>query len=204
MIGYLKGQIISDDGEVVVLLTESGVGYSINIVTNTSHLAQEEKADSAFYIHTSVSENDISLWGFRKHEELKLFKLLLGVSGVGSRTAQALLRSVGVPGTVQAIVSANAKGLRAPGVGQKTAERIIIDLQSKLKDWHLLTGTVASEPQGTPEEISSAKHAEEAIEAALTLGYQERELRAVVAELTKAKQYESVQELLKDILKHIR
>src|SRR5689334_18233065 len=100
MIAHLKGRIIDIYKEKIVL-DVNGVGYLVGVL-GEGHLVGE---DVELYIHTAVRENEISLWGFRSLPELQLFEMLLGVSGVGLKTAQSILSSLGINRVVQAIIS---------------------------------------------------------------------------------------------------
>lgn len=128
MIGFLSGQIIhSQNGSVI--LDVKGVGYQISVVK----LIKPTTSKVSYFIHTHVKEDEISLFGFNTQEELTLFKNLISVSGVGPKIALSILAS----GTEQDIVSAIKNSSvdffsAVPGIGKKTAQKLIIDLRSKL------------------------------------------------------------------------
>jgi Holliday junction DNA helicase RuvA len=152
MIGYLKGTIagIQKSGTRVILtLDVNQVGYDVQIVPR---LVQELPAIGAFtqiYTHLNVREDQMVLFGFGSAAERDLFRQLVSVSGIGPQLAVALLDTLGLQGLVQAIVSGNTRTLsRTPGVGTKTAERIALELKTKLAEWRLEAGVVATPAAG--------------------------------------------------------
>lgn len=160
----------------------NGVGYLVKVSAATAgELANGEEA--RLFIHTQVSESDISLYGFLEKEELAFFKQLISVSGVGPKTALGILAS---PAEVvkQAIFSEDAVSLaKFPGIGKKTAERIIVELKAKVSlngDAKTLTNKVIND---------------EALEALLSLGY---------AKYEAVKMLEQVPEDVKDVGERIR
>lgn len=194
MINYLKGKVQNQEGAQITLLPEGGVGYLVNLVGVG---VLDGVSEIELFIHTAVRENDISLWGFKTLAELKFFRLLLGVSGVGMRTAQGLIETVGLAQIVAAIASDDPKSLKAPGVGKKTAERIIIDLRNKLDEFSdLQTGDLAKSI-GKQNPV-----VEDAVAAVVSLGYTEQDVREVVKEIDMTDITEP-QVLIKQILKYI-
>lgn len=196
MIGYIKGTIVSEDGKVLIISPSDGLGYVVNVVTG---FAGVEESTAEFFIYTSVKEDDISLWGFKSRDHLRLFKLLLSVSGVGLRTAQAMMEAVGFDDIIVAIRSEKPTGLKAPGVGKKTAERIILELSGKVADFDVLDGPDAVSSGST---LRNSALVRDAIAAVESLGYLTKDIDSVVAELDLMV-YETAQDLVKAILKHI-
>jgi len=161
MIGYLAGLIIDKDSRSLIVLT-GGVGYRVSVTTD---LLAEAKADNKvqLFIHTTVREDDISLYGFLKKEELKFFEQLLSVSGIGPRIAMDILATP-ISLTKNAIVSEDIGILtKIKGLGKKTAERLCLELKNKIEP--VLT---ASGSAGSP---SSGGH-EDAVLALESLGYE--------------------------------
>ena len=189
MIGYIKGTIISQQDSTIIV-NVNGVGYEVNLVSGMKLDAQEVE----LFIHTSVSENDISLWGFSNSHELALFKMLLSVSGIGSRTAQSMVAALGISQIVQGIRSEDHKMLKAPGVGKKTAERVILELKSKVDDLNIDTDSIGS--------TGSNELVEDATAAVESLGYSKNDIQSVIKQLDLS-DYESAQSLIKEILKHV-
>lgn len=130
MIAYLNGTIQKKIKDALILKT-GGIGYLVHIPTN--FLNEYEEDDSIeLYCHTAVREDNISIYGFTSIEELNIFKLLISVSGVGPKTALEILNN-----PVASIKYAISKGetallVNTPGIGKKTAERIIVDLKGKI------------------------------------------------------------------------
>lgn len=171
MIGYIEGKIIKNDSirGSVILLTSSGVGYEVNY----SNQSIKEGDNLSLYIHTNVSENDIRLWGFNSVDELDMFNLLIGVSGVGPTSASNMLQNLGIIKIVSSIKASDAKGIKSPGVGIKTAQKIIIDLSEKiekypnLNEYHSLDD--GDKSVNNLKEMND--NIEEAIMALVSLGY---------------------------------
>ncbi len=172
MIGYLSGLIIDKDEKSLLVLVQ-GIGYK---VFSTSELAAQVKTDQKIqlYIHTSVREDDISLYGFLKKEELQFFEQLLGVSGVGPKVALDIL-STPLHMTQNAILSDDIGMLtKIKGLGKKTAERLVLELKNKIT------------PELTQEDgqVKGALN-EEAVAALEGLGYERYVIIKSMANLPK-------------------
>lgn len=174
MIGYLQGKILDIRGNLLTLLV-GGVGYHIHISPYThGKLAQQEEV--SLHIHTHVREDAFQLYGFLEPQELEMFELLISISGIGPKVGLSIL-AIADPKTIRtAIVNRDPSILTSvSGVGKKTAERVIIELQNKVSDLDIHeTGTALAE--------------QEAIEALTALGYsvgQARDaLKAVPKDIT--------------------
>lgn len=132
MIGLLRGNI-QRKSDQFLLLDVNGVGYK---VFTTEHVLQnhENFAEIELNIHTHVTEQDISLYGFESEEELAMFEMLISVSGVGPKSGIAILKT-SYEDVQKAILTEDLHMLQSfPGIGRKTAERIIVDLKSKIAD----------------------------------------------------------------------
>jgi len=166
MISMLTGIVMGTDDDVLVL-DVSGVGFAVHVperLIGETRVGYELK----LYTHMAVREGDISLYGFSSHEELLIFRLLIGVTGIGPRTALAAI-SAYAPETLRAAIAggdANALA-RIPGIGKKTAQRLVLDLGDKL-------GGVGFDMPSGMEGIGNA----EVIAALTTLGYSLAEARA--------------------------
>ncbi len=202
MIGYITGKIKFSEGKEVIVQTESGVGYLVNMVSGVAGLNQDAVE---VFIHTAVKEDDISLWGFANREDLKLFKLLLSVSGVGLRTAQALLEVKGISQIVNAVRDDSPADLKAPGIGKKTAERIILDLRNRLDDFDsYIDETQTSVGEGSAKGFNQQKNImlQDAMDAVESLGYLRKDIDKVVKQLD-IDSFENAQSIVKIILKNI-
>ena len=130
MIGFLIGKVIhTQNGSII--LNVSGVGYQVSVVKNIPASSQKV----GLFIHTHAKEDDISLFGFQSQAELDLFKNLISVSGVGPKIALTILSSGTEKDIVSAIKNSSVDFFSAvPGIGKKTAQKLIIDLRSKLEE----------------------------------------------------------------------
>ena len=159
MIGYINGLIIDKNEKSLLILAQS-IGYKIFV---TTELISKAKVDQKIqlYIHTAVREDDISLYGFEKKEELVLFEQLISVSGVGPKMAMDIL-STPIHLTQQAILNGDIALLtKIKGLGKKTAERIVLELKNKI-----IPITVEG------KEAVPFSYNEDAVEALVSLGYE--------------------------------
>ena len=170
MIGYLRGRVTHLLPEFC-LLDVNGVGYRVFVAGATrSRLIQGEQAE--LFIHTAVSENAIVLFGFSTAEEYSFFQQLIGVSGIGPRSAQAMLGASTVESICRGIVNKQVNILtKLPGVGKKTAERMILELKDKIS----LNTSAEELTTDVGSDVLS-----EALAALTSLGYSESEIMPVV------------------------
>lgn len=184
MIGYLSGRLLEIQASRV-LLEVHGVGYEVHVPLS-SHPLLVGRQEIALYVHTHVREDQISLYGFPTQLERDVFRALLGVAGVGPRTALAVLSGL-TPGEVaQAIEAGQWRRLAAvPGIGRRTAERLIVELKGVLP--------------APPSPVALAR--QDAVSALVNLGYAPRAAEdAVAAVLREAGELE-LPELLPRALK---
>lgn len=172
MIGLLRGAL-RHRGPSRLLLDVGGVGYDVVVPTSTLLELPEEGQQVELLIHTQVREDAITLYGFRSPREKEVFERLLGVSGVGPRTALAALSALGPEPLVSAIRDGDARRISAvPGIGRKTAERLIVDLRDRLEPG-AVTAAVPAGPSASSEE-------DDVVSALCNLGYPERQARKAV------------------------
>lgn len=175
MIGFLKGKathITSD----YCLLDVHDVGYRV-FISNQTRAHISPSAEVMLYIHTNVREDAILLYGFFSREEYDLFLHLIGISGIGPKVAQGILSSATVNDFYRMVQQKDVKGItKLPGIGKKTAERILLELKDKLSDV-----SVADLPEGDNNVGTKAENSmiAEATEALLTLGFQDSEIQRV-------------------------
>jgi Holliday junction DNA helicase RuvA len=187
MIGFLTGKIISTK-PTQILLDVNGVGYSVNISINTFEKISEKEIVSLF-IHTSVKEDSITLFGFFSESEKAMFELLISISGIGPKLGLGILSGIAVDDLKNAISNGNVSRLIAiPGIGRKTAERVVLELRNKVD-------TIRDE--GTTKETSVK---DEAISALSTLGYQRQISEKVVRDLLSENPNYSLEELIRKAL----
>ena len=154
MISYLKG-ILSDiqkpGGHKVILTLEvSQIGYDVQVVARMLPDLPPLGESVQIFTHFQVREDQATLLGFGTREDRDLFRQLVSVSGIGPQMAMALLDTLGGEELVQAIAAGNTRLIsRAPGVGGKTAERIVLELKNKLLEWQQQSGVVLT-PTGGP------------------------------------------------------
>ncbi|MBI5234449.1 MAG: Holliday junction branch migration protein RuvA [Deltaproteobacteria bacterium] len=175
MIAHLRGEIILKSPETIVL-DVAGVGYEVFIPLSTFYHLPELHEKTSLNIHTAVTDDSIRLYGFYTTEEKNMFRLLISVSGIGPRLACNILSGISVPDLANAVANSDIKGLRTvPGLGQKTSERLALELKDKVK---LIAGSgkaVYSKTGGMEDDLVSAllnlgykaKDAEEAIKKAM-------------------------------------
>ena len=161
-----------------IVVEVSGVGYNVYVSPGRIYDFPEYGEEVKVYTYTSVREDAINLYGFVTLDELELFKLLISVSGIGPKGGLAMLSVMSVDDIRYAIMTGDAKLLaKAPGVGKKTAERVIIDLKDKVKAQDL------EEPiTGTALEKTLMEHpkARDAADALVALGYSGKEAEHAV------------------------
>lgn len=197
MIAYLEGIIKSRGTDHVVVVTQ-GVGYQV-FVTPSSIAQLPSSIDSKiqFHIHTHVREDQITLYGFLTAHELHIFQRLLNVQGIGPKLALTVLAGLAPQEFVSAVVNDDLVRLNAiPGIGKKTAERIVLDLKDRLiKDGMVTLPVIAG---GTA--VSGVRG--DAISALINLGYPRIDAERAVARL-KRDETVPLSQLLKDALKEI-
>lgn len=190
MIGYIEGKAIAKDERGIIILTKSGVGYLISVNKNTFEKIDID-SDCSLWVHTVVREDALELFGFKDENDLKFFKLLTGISGIGPRSALNILSLADLNTIIHAISNRDAGYLtKVSGIGKKNAEKIIIELSDKLDSFSF----VDTSNQNTSNES-------EALLALESLGYSMRDTRQIVREI--AKENLSTQEMIKAALKQL-
>jgi Holliday junction DNA helicase RuvA len=188
MIGYLSGKIISIK-PTQLLLDVNGVGYQISISISTFEKISESSSVSLF-IHTHVREDALNLFGFYSEEEKEMFEMLISISGIGPKVALSILSGISVDDLSDAILRGDVGRLISiPGVGKKTAERIVLELKSKVSDFE------TSFTKTTDYSIR-----QQAISALVTLGYNQKNSEKIVRDLLTANPNLSLEEIIKKAL----
>jgi holliday junction DNA helicase RuvA len=132
VIGYLRGNVVRATGEQVVV-EAGGVGYLLSIPATARERVGRVGGQVELHVHTHVREDQLALFGFATPEELELFEQLIQVDGVGPKVGLAILSTASISVLKQAILNGDVAPIRrAPGVGPRTAQKVIIDLQPKL------------------------------------------------------------------------
>jgi Holliday junction DNA helicase RuvA len=176
MIGYLRGQLV-DKRPNQVLVDVNGVGYVVSIPLSTFYSLGELHDDVTLLVHTHLREDSIALYGFLTAREKQFFELLISASGVGPSLALKILSGMSVDELLPAIRTGDLVRLtRIPGVGRKTAERIVLELRDKL--------ATMEPPQ--PERVTAAGRTQlesDVVSALLNLGYDRRAAEKAIEEV---------------------
>ena len=164
MIAYLRGRLLEKHPNQVIVETQ-GVGYDVTVPISTFAALPDAGAEVRLRIHTHVREDALSLFGFLTADEKMLFEKLISVSGIGPRLAVTVLSGLATPDLVAAIRQGLVDHLvRIPGVGKKTAERIVLELRDKLE------GIGAAAAAATPKAVPLSAVENDVLSALLNLG----------------------------------
>jgi Holliday junction DNA helicase RuvA len=176
MIAHLRGKILSKHPNQLILET-AGVGYEVNISVPTFSELPANGSEVALHIHTHVREDVISLYGFLRPAEKQLFEKLMTVSGIGAKLAITILSGMAADEMAAAIRGNDlARLTRIPGIGKKTAERMVLELRDKLPP---AAGT------STPTASTMSAMEEDVLSALVNLGYQRPIAEKVLASVMK-------------------
>ena len=199
MISFLRGRPAAA-GSDYVIIDVSGIGYKVYVPTPVVRALTDPGVETTIFTYMHVREDALQLYGCLSEMDLSIFEYLIQISGVGPKVALAVLSSMSVPAFIQAVLGEEVDSLtRVPGVGKKTAQRIIIELKDKLGklDTGLETGPVGSVP-GLPDVVNDA------LQALMTLGYNAVEARRVLGKIDFSKSGAiSSEELIKIALKEL-
>lgn len=204
MYAYLKG-LLEAVAEDSIIVEVSGIGYNVKVSATTIQSLPGIGEKLTIYTYTLVREDTFQLYGFLTRSDLEIFKKLITVNGVGPKGGLSILSVMDADALRFAIISGDAKAIaKAPGVGNKTAERVILDLKDKLSADDLLSNVSGSDTAGifAKEETAGDVRRKEAIEALTALGYPVMEASAAVREVAMD-ETTTVEQLLKDALKHL-
>ena len=193
MIGRLTGRLASKAPDHV-LLDVGGVGYFVHIPLSTFYELPDAESPTSLWIHTHVREDALSLYGFLTERERSLFLLLMGVAGIGPRVALTVLSGIPPAELVAALRSQDVRRLVAiPGVGKKTAERMVLELAEKV------AGFAAEAAPGAPAAVA----AEDVVSALVNLGYRKAEAEKAVESISRAGAPPDFGDYLKGALKRL-
>ena len=200
MYEYINGKYKGINRDYVIL-ENNNIGYKI--YTSGSTMAQMPRIDEevSLFIEQIVREDFIGLYGFISREELEMFKLLLSINGVGAKAALSLLSISNVTNLKYSIITEDEKHIcRAPGIGKKTAGRIILELKDKLKkdDMIVETSVLDSNTNEVGTSDNYASNISEALGALLALGYTEKEAELALKKINKE---DSLENIIKGCLK---
>lgn len=177
MIGFLRG-ILAEKGDGYIVVDVGGVGYVVNVPSNTRAYLRDEGEEVTVHTAMIVREDDMSLYGFSGKGELDAFRKLITVSGVGAKAGISILSSFTLEQLRQAIAFEDAKSLqKANGIGKKSAERIVLELKDKFGAPAGAEGAAFEETGGTVPASGRA----EAVSALMALGYSRGEAMNALA-----------------------
>lgn len=199
MIAYLSG-VVREVREGSAVVVAGGVGYEVQCPVGTlAKLAVGKNAE--FSTRFVVREDAQMLFGFADGDQLRLFDLLTSVSGVGPKLGLALLSAMPVSALAQGLLTGDVKLLSSvSGVGKKTAERLVLELQNKVPE-HLAAGAPTAGKKVAPVASTASR---DAVDALLALGFREAQVRGVVAELLAADAEASADTLIRRALGKLR
>ena len=180
MFAYIKGTLETKSTDFVVI-DVSGIGYKIFMPSSTIEKLGEIGQIAKVHTYYYVREDNISLYGFYSNDELRMFELLISVSGIGAKSANAMLSEMAPSTFALAIISNDVDKLKkVPGIGAKTAARIVLELKDKLK-----TEEGIKNEESISTCVQENEVLEEAIGALKVLGYVTKEIETVLSKIDK-------------------
>jgi holliday junction DNA helicase RuvA len=196
MIALLTGKIAYKAPDYIIL-DVNGVGYRVQIPFSTYYALPAEGGSVSLQIHTSVKEDAINLYGFRTQQEKELFQLLIGVSGVGPKLANGILSNSEPSELADSLLRGDLARLSAiPGIGKKTAERLVLELKEKVKKLGLTQpSSQDAAPAAAKQEIR-----EDVLSALINLGYKESVVQKALSDV-RITEDATVESILKQALK---
>ena len=172
-----------------------GIGYTIKTSMTTISKLPQSGEKIHLFTHLVIKEDALELYGFSEMAELQTFKMMISVSGVGPKAAVSILSNLSPERFALCVASGDAKSLRAPGVGPKTSERIVLELKDKVSKAQIASGIASTD---SPAVYEKGGNAAEAISALEVLGYTRGEAAGAVGKLDASM---SVEEMIKSALK---
>jgi len=197
MIGQLRGNLVSSRSDALIIDVQ-GVGYEVSVPASTTNKLPVVGAPLELKIYTHVREDQLTLYGFLSDAEKEIFQLLLSISGVGPKVALTVVSEISPNELVQTVLTGNFQRFKSiPGIGKKTAERLVLELREKVKK--LSTTLVATD---TPMKSDALMDLTSALS---NLGYKQNEIdRAVSHMKTDANPNAKFEELLRKSLQYLR
>lgn len=201
MISYIRG-LLAEKSEDSAVVEASGVGYQIFVPLSVLSELPPIGETVKIYTYFCVREDSVSLYGFLSRQDLEMFRQLIGVNGVGPKSALGILSALKPDALRMAVLSGDAKAIaKAPGVGAKTAQRIILDLKDKVKAEDILFG--AADMETAAVNITGVSEiGKEAVEALTALGYSAGEAAGAVKKV-KITENMTAEDVLKGALRHL-
>ena len=179
MIGHLKGQIISKNPPEI-LLEVSGIGYELLCPMSTFYELGNLDDEILLFTHLSIKEDAHTLFGFISKDEKNIFRELIRVNGVGPKVALAILSHLAVPSLIECIANEDSDLLaKTPGIGKKTALKLIVELQDRLSKVELTSSSISNNAM----QEGSNPNTQQAIEALQSLGFKTKEANNMVSKI---------------------
>jgi Holliday junction DNA helicase RuvA len=195
VIGWLSGQVVDKHQPGKLVVDVNGVGYDVETSLQTFFQLESQRGVVNLHIHTIVREDALLLFGFLDKEERALFRALIKVNGVGPKLAMAILSSITPTEFIQCINQQDALLLtKLPGIGKKTAERLVIEMKDSMKQ---LTGMDSTQ---LPQKLAMGmlREQDEAIRALEALGYKQQEAAKVINKINDG--YKTCEQLIRQAL----
>ncbi len=185
MIGRIRGILIEKQATDIVVDVQ-GVGYEIQAPMSTIYLLPSLGKEVVLHTHLVVREDAHLLYGFLALDERHMFRSLIKISGVGPKMALAILSGMAVDEFVRTVRSNDLAALvRMPGIGKKTAERLVVEMKDKLTDWSEIASSSVSLTTAAPSGPTDRQMSQEAETALVALGYKPQEAARVIAQVLK-------------------
>ena len=199
MIAYISGALVSA-GENYIVIDNHGMGYRIFVSGKFLEHIPAYGTQIKIYTHMYIREDELTLYGFHSEEELSVFRILIGISGVGPKVAMAILTALTIQELQLAVISEDVKTIsKANGVGAKGASRIILELKDKLKMEDMMD---AAYEQSIVQDTQDLNAARDAILALVNLGYSSSEAALAVKKIGDTSQMD-IEAILKAALKKL-
>ena len=196
MYAYIKGTLEIKTTGYVVIETNNGIGYKIFMSESAIERLSEIGSSVKIFTYMRVREDDISLYGFNTNEELRMFELLLSVSGIGAKSAINILSNITPSSFALAVITNDVNTLKKlPGIGPKTAQRIILELKDKIKTEE----AIGAETSELEKEENKQEEFEEVIQALQVLGYRRYKINKILPKIKS----ESLEERIKEALQYL-
>ena len=202
MISFIRGKIV-DSSETSLILENGGIGYEIFMTGVSMEKALRERDEIKIHTYFHIREDAMQLYGFLTKDDLQIFRLLLGVNGIGPKAALGIPAALSADELRFAVLADDVKTIsRAPGIGRKTAQKLILELKDKLKLEDAFEAKLSHVEADADTEVSSFDGSKEAVEALVALGYSSTEALRAVRKVTDVSP-DDVEGILKAALKNL-
>lgn len=200
MISYIRGELAAMEKDKVILDVQ-GIGYGIFMPARAMGMLPQIGNEVKIYTYLNVREDAMQLFGFLTRDDMEVFRLLIGVSGIGPKGGLGILSRLSADDLRYAVLSGDVKAISAaPGIGKKTAEKLIIELKDKL-DLEDVLHHKAEETAASSFDTAAGEIQSQAVQALVALGYGSTESLKAVKKA--GKELTTVEEVLKEALKHL-